>query len=148
MLRFDAPRPAVAHQESGVSSTQSVIQGGLAGSAERPPLPPLARPGWSTPPVEIAGPVVQTFIGQSIAAGPAPATTVMAEPEPMVQREGDGEAAVAAPPQSGGGSAGSGAASEKQLDDLARQLYGRIRVHLRSDLLVERERAGMLIDLR
>jgi hypothetical protein len=57
-------------------------------------------------------------------------------------------AAAAAPAQSGGGSAGPAPASDKELDDLARKLYGRIRVHLRSDLLVERERAGMLIDLR
>jgi hypothetical protein len=157
MLRFDAPRSAppvaqmlrsdaVAQRQSGVPEMPAVMQGGLARSAEGTPLPPLARLGWNAPPVEVAGPVIQTFTGQGIPAGPAPAAAAM--PEPTVQREGEGVAAAAAPAQSGGGSAGPAAASDKELDDLARKLYGRIRVHLRSDLLVERERAGMLIDLR
>jgi hypothetical protein len=38
--------------------------------------------------------------------------------------------------------------SEKELDELARKLYDRIRYHLRSELLIDRERAGVLTDLR
>ena len=38
--------------------------------------------------------------------------------------------------------------SEEDLDDLARQLYGRLRGRLRRELLVDRERAGMVTDLR
>jgi hypothetical protein len=35
-----------------------------------------------------------------------------------------------------------------ELDELARRLYDRIRVRLRGELLVDRERAGLLTDLR
>jgi hypothetical protein len=38
--------------------------------------------------------------------------------------------------------------SEKDLDDLARRLYDRIRLRLTRELLVDRERAGALTDLR
>ena len=36
----------------------------------------------------------------------------------------------------------------RELDDLAHRLYGRIRGNLRRELLVDRERAGLLADLR
>jgi hypothetical protein len=38
--------------------------------------------------------------------------------------------------------------SDKELDDLARQLYERLRSRLRLELLVDRERAGLITDLR
>jgi hypothetical protein len=38
--------------------------------------------------------------------------------------------------------------SEAELDDLALRLYDRFRSHLRSELLIDRERAGLLTDLR
>ncbi len=34
------------------------------------------------------------------------------------------------------------------LDDLARRVYGQVRTHLRSELLIDRERAGLLTDFR
>jgi hypothetical protein len=37
---------------------------------------------------------------------------------------------------------------ERELDELARRLYGRIRSRLASELLADRERAGLLVDLR
>jgi hypothetical protein len=37
--------------------------------------------------------------------------------------------------------------TERELDDLARRLYDRIRLRLRRELIVDRERAGVLIDL-
>jgi hypothetical protein len=92
--------------------------------------------------------VVQTLTGQGISAGPTAAAAAIEEPEPMLQREEVGMAAAAAPAQSAGGGAGPGPHSDKELNDLASRLYDRLRVHLRSDLLIERERAGMLIDLR
>jgi len=36
--------------------------------------------------------------------------------------------------------------SERELDDLARQLFGRIRTRLRADLLQDREAAGFTFD--
>ena len=67
---------------------------------------------------------------------------------PSVQREDGTDAAVAAAASSataGGGSPAGG--SERELDELARRLYDRIRSRLRTELLVDRERAGALSDL-
>ena len=44
--------------------------------------------------------------------------------------------------------AASSEGSEAQMDELARKLYDRIRGRLKSELLVDRERAGFLTDLR
>ncbi|MGH2463953.1 MAG: hypothetical protein ACRDGI_00685 [Candidatus Limnocylindrales bacterium] len=44
--------------------------------------------------------------------------------------------------------AASRADRERELDELARRLYGRIRSRLASELLADRERAGLLVDLR
>jgi hypothetical protein len=45
-------------------------------------------------------------------------------------------------------SSGSSKADEKDMDELARKLYDRIRNRLKNELLVDRERAGFLTDLR
>ena len=44
--------------------------------------------------------------------------------------------------------AGTHNGSETDIDELARKLYDRIRTRLKSELLVDRERAGFLTDLR
>jgi hypothetical protein len=36
---------------------------------------------------------------------------------------------------------------DKELDELARRLYDRLRSRLRQELLIDRERSGMLSDL-
>jgi hypothetical protein len=46
----------------------------------------------------------------------------------------------------GGGGAGGAAPSGKELDELARRLYSRIRVHLRHELRVDRERSGSFVE--
>jgi hypothetical protein len=38
--------------------------------------------------------------------------------------------------------------SSAEMDELARRLYSRIRLHLRNELRRDRERAGSLIDIR
>jgi hypothetical protein len=45
------------------------------------------------------------------------------------------------------GASGRSKPTERELDDLARQLYARIGRRLQRDLLVDRERAGMAVDL-
>jgi hypothetical protein len=45
-------------------------------------------------------------------------------------------------------SAGPHRASETEMDELARRLYDRLRTRLKTELLVDRERAGFLTDLR
>jgi hypothetical protein len=71
---------------------------------------------------------------------------------PMVQRE---EAGASAAPEttvtasSAASSPGTDEAhSDKSMDELASRLYDRIRARLKTELLVDRERAGFLTDLR
>ncbi len=47
----------------------------------------------------------------------------------------------------GGGAPGAGGSSDAELDELARRLYGRIRVQLRRELTLDRERSGSLIEV-
>jgi hypothetical protein len=85
------------------------------------------------------------------AAAPAPGRFA-----PAVQREvapGERPSPTAAPGESPAAAAGPSAAAapaqgEKELDELARKLHDRISAQIRYDLLVERERAGMVTDLR
>jgi hypothetical protein len=63
----------------------------------------------------------------------------------------DGPAVVSGPPSlqlvgAGGGGGGAGG-SDAELDELARKLYGRIRLHLRRELTLDRERSGSLIEM-
>jgi hypothetical protein len=37
---------------------------------------------------------------------------------------------------------------ELDIDDIARRVYGQVRTQLRSELLIDRERAGLLTDFR
>jgi hypothetical protein len=59
---------------------------------------------------------------------------------PIQRAESAAESGVAPAPAPGG--------SEKDLDELARRLYDRIRLRLKRELLIDRERAGALTDLR
>ena len=56
--------------------------------------------------------------------------------------------AGAASSESSTASAGPHQASETDMDELARKLYDRLRTRLKTELLVDRERAGFLTDLR
>jgi hypothetical protein len=73
-------------------------------------------------------------------SGPVPTTVTVldAQAEPTVQ--------LAAAAGGGGGGAGAGT-SETELDELAKRLYGRMRLQLRRELILDRERSGSLIDL-
>jgi len=56
---------------------------------------------------------------------------------------------MAAPAAGAGAIAGaSPEQSDRDLDELARKLHDRISARIRYDLLVDRERAGMVTDLR
>lgn len=119
-------------------------------------LPPLA-PAIAT--VQRVHPSAQDFVAYSpFATTPAPISAGSAVPVAPVQREmAEGEspspvapasAPVAAAASAGAAAAEAGGQSEKELDELARKLHDRISLHLRRDLLIQRERAGMVTDLR
>jgi hypothetical protein len=120
-----------------------------------PPLAPLAPPvqrvttaaqdlvlhsPFATVPaehtVQRATSVVDLAAQREVAAGESPA------PEPTVA-----SAPVAVPPAGPAASAAPGQ-SDKDLDELGRKLYDRISLQLRRDILIQRERAGMVTDLR
>jgi hypothetical protein len=66
-----------------------------------------------------------------------------------VQLSADDGASVQRAPAAGAPSGGgAGAAGGGDLDELARRLYGRIRLHLRHELRLDRERAGSLVEPR
>jgi hypothetical protein len=78
-----------------------------------------------------APPVVQT----SPAGGGIPVATFTATP--VVQRE---EAAAPAPAPAANGH------SDRELDELAKALFGRIRTQLKSEVIHEREAKGLSFD--
>ena len=93
-----------------------------------------------------------TAIAESAAAvASAPSFSIQREPEAAPAPATSGstsapEAGTAATPSPGASPAH--ADQEQDMDELARKLYDRIRGRLKSELLVDRERAGLLTDLR
>jgi hypothetical protein len=93
-----------------------------------------------------------TFPAGSITGGPVVQTSrsgpTYPAAAPTVQRESTTSSPASAA-SSAGSPAGAGAKvghSERELDDLARQLFGRIRTRLRADLLHDREASGFTFD--
>jgi hypothetical protein len=108
------------------------------------PPAPVAVPNWGAPGTSVTfpaggGPTVQT----SRAQGGAATTST---PTPTVQRDGGTSTASASPGAAAPASGKDAARSERELDELARALFGRIRTRLRSDLLQDREAAGFTFD--
>jgi hypothetical protein len=144
----DAPRtvpaiPWVTALGSPGMAAASVVQRHIP---TRPTASPQLRTWTSLAPTD-GGPAVTG----ADPGTPAPSTDVSA----AVQREVtemattaplETQGAAAAPPTGAGGPAGE--RSEGELQELARQLYEHIGTRLRSELLLERERAGLLTDLR
>lgn len=110
----------------------------------------------------VAGPVVQTMPASPIPPATAPFHG-LGSPGASVQREGNVSIAPqqpgtdapagagigpAGPAGAGGpsGPASSGGRSERDLDELAQALFGRIRTRLRSDLIHDREAKGLTFD--
>jgi len=164
-----AVAPAPSLQRSAAASLAAVP---LPTSALRPaPLALASRTvtraqpdSASLPPgqaeaARAAMPLAPPVIIQRSAADPSAESPAWpAEPGASLQRAVpvDEAPAESAPPPaaagaaatSSGSSAGSATTAETDLDQLAGRLYDRIRSRLRSELLVDRERAGVLTDWR
>lgn len=104
-------------------------------------------PNWSAPGTTVV------FPQRSITSDPTVQTSRAAggpgSSNPTVQREGPTTPPTTAPtsPSPAPGPAPAKAApSERDLDELAKQLFGRIRTRLRADLLHDREAAGFTFD--
>ena len=111
------------------------VQRAVAAPEQESPAPPVFQPA---------------FFAASPFAGGMQHVQVQRQPEaaeaPM-QAPVAAEVPAAAPVAPAGGAAPSHD-SEKELDELARKLHDRISDRIRYDLLLDRERAGMLTDLR
>ena len=169
-------RPASGRSEPGVLAGVSVGPLGRAeaGPAWSPASGPADRPGRPTDPgqavqrsssarlVEPAGlalvpaPAGRPTAIEASRPAPAPVVTIQREPDPPspAAAPAGGSTAVAdaaAATASVAGLSGAGASPadrDRELDDLARRLYGRIRARLSAELLADRERAGSITDLR
>ncbi|MBI2782336.1 MAG: hypothetical protein HYX55_11155 [Chloroflexi bacterium] len=124
-----------------------------------------AAPAETTPPTisfparSPGGAMVQTssapasaaFSGPHLGAPTGPTvqregtTAALSAPTP-VPPAGQGTPASPAGPASAGSGSGSGSHSERDLDELAQALFGRIRGRLRSDLIYDREAKGLTFD--
>ena len=172
------PAPMMLQRLPAFTPGEPALPVAPAGIAPAPPYRERATPDMPSPraPLTLAPvvpavqrvhPAVQDFVAYSpfattpsLTASTHPAAAVSRFP---VQREvSAGEApspepTVASSPVAGAASAGASAGaalaeavgpSEKELDELARKLHDRISLNLRRDLLIQRERAGMVTDLR
>ena len=83
----------------------------------------------------LLGTIQRLAAGETVVASRPAATTATA----TVLRAADGG-------DGGGGGAAAGQ-SDKELDELARKLFPRLQLRLRSELLIDRERIGALVDL-
>jgi hypothetical protein len=92
------------------------------------------QPVGGTVVAQPAAPVVQT---SSAGSTPPPATLPAIVATPIVQRV---EGAAPTPDEDTGGH------SDSELDELARALFGRIRTHLRAEVIHEREARGLTFD--
>ena len=141
----EGSRPTGGHGIVGAVAARAVASSGAAAPSE-PPDRTLWRSvdtadddGQTGPDTdEDGGPsdVIQRLEAGATAAATGSMTTVTA---PTVQRAEGGEGGAA-------GAAGA-AGSDKELDELARKLFPRLQLRLRSELLIDRERIGALVDL-
>ena len=126
------------------SPAQSVQRATMALSRHELPLAPIAV--GATPAAQRVAAVWDT----EAEAAPRPGAAIV--PSDMVQRTpaSDAPAADVSPAAAAGATATATPAgdSEKDMDELAGKLYDRIRGRLRTELLVDRERAGLLTDWR
>ena len=133
------PGPSAAHQASAARPAPTPLT--LARSVAPAPAPtPTPAPSAATPVVarivaDPASPGAPPVIQTSPAGGGIPVATFTATP--IVQREET--AAPAAPPEQA-------ARSDRELDELAKQLFGRIRGQLKSEVIHEREAKGLTFD--
>ena len=106
------------------------------------PPSPGSAPAFE--PAPAPAPVAAAASGAAVASAPWGGPTPAAASEPVPVPFPDSSV----PPDAGTSPGQTPAAPEVDLDDLARRVYGRVRTQLRSELLIDRERAGLLTDFR
>ncbi len=133
-----AHRAGLGEDQSLAGLPPSLVDRGFPGD-HRIPSPA----GLSFPAVATSGHL--PTVARSVST-PAPQGPDADGPEIAMQRADDTAPSSEAPAGSAG-PPGAVPTGDKELDELARRLYDRIRSRLRGELLVDRERAGLLSDL-
>jgi Domain of unknown function (DUF4157) len=158
------PPDAPAEQPQGNSGTVPVLPPTEAAATSTPPtaridMAPPPRSGWDGPqptahgappgvgasqmrlpaPSDIPAVVAPEAAGQATEALPDRADAPAVDLDDLARRV-YGQLSEATP--------GLAAAPAFDLDDLAHRVYGHVRTQLRSELLIDRERAGLLTDFR
>ena len=139
-------------------------QGGNAFHRPHPALPRKQEREFENPPGARDVSPGRLLLAPSLAIAVQRASENMRLPDPPLQEDAETLQAVwyqnraGVSPQSEGvttsdsaspaAATGPGQASETDMDELAGKLYDRIRSRLKTELLVDRERAGFLTDLR
>lgn len=138
-------RPARASTAPRVAGIQRAARTRTDAGVVVPPsilVPPRARPDETSAPVHGLGHMSPELPGGLTTVVTAQRTAVPASPAvPAVQRAVAVEGTSAA-------TASDLLTDDRQLDLLARRLYDGLRVRLETELLLDRERAGLLADLR
>jgi hypothetical protein len=153
--RTTEPSPQV-ERRLHVSRQQTVARQELSAREHRPGTATVARAsadpaGPSRSPLEL----VPALARQSPESQPADTqTSTLARAEEQQESAPSVEGADGISVQRAGAGAGTGPApgaaaqSPQALDELAGRIYDRIRSRLRDELLVDRERAGLVTDVR
>ena len=110
------------------------------------PLAMPSRPAAAARSAGESGPSEAASPQRSILAGETATVQLAKVQVPGAQRAADDS--IAAAPSAPFRAPGSALHSEQELEELARRLYGRIRMRLRKELLGDRERMGTVVDLR
>jgi hypothetical protein len=137
-----ATRPATGGRPGSHSASGPGSRAASAGAPldlARPHVAPAASTGaaWAGAGfTAAAAPVVQASRPSAVAIPGMPPFTMT----PVAQRE------PAAAPAAPAGSASGGQRSDAELDELAKALFGRIRSHLRAEVIHEREAKGLSFD--
>jgi ribonuclease E len=151
----------IAAAGSGASLPALTMPPAVVARSAAPAAGPVAAPAAQSRSI-VAGPVVQT-----LPAGPTPpvagpfhglgspgatvqrdGTVAIAPQQPGAEAPGGAGIGPAGPVGAGGpsGPTSTGGRSERDLDELAQALFGRIRTRLRSDLIHDREAKGLTFD--
>jgi hypothetical protein len=144
-LHAGAARSLVAHELVHVAQQRRL--GGSLPSEDSPAGRALeaealtVEAGVTGMPAPRSGPPAPASPGSALSVAPAPAAGESRTPPTRGGRPSPQRAAALAPEDPAPG-------TQQSLEELAESLYGHIRTRLRTELLVDRERAGLLTDVR
>ncbi len=156
-----APAAALQREERTTAARATTLADRGSGSAAATALPLMRSSATAAAPA--AFPAAFAAAGPDDAVGWSPATgftSFAAQPGPFVQRAVQidelavtpaGDGAGGAAPETAGSAAGPSGATAAggegtDYEELAEQVYDKIRARLMTELLLDRERAGMLVD--